>query len=405
MSHSFSDLRKAVIDVGLCTGCGTCAGVCNNRCIAMTRRQGEPEPELVAQCQGCGGCWTVCPGGVIPLGELEEWLYGVRREPSSYDLGVYRSIGRGHAEDNAIRRAGTSGGIVTAILKCALEHGVIDSALVTGYDRSEPYHTQPYLATSHQIVSFAQSKYAMVAVNELLGTVAQSSHIRKVGVVGCPCHIHGIRKLQQSQVRPDISEKIAFVIGLFCATQFYFEGTRHLLLEECGLQALSDVRTIQYRGGEWPGHFIVSSGAGEERVLDRHHYVYHFLLPNYRRDRCMMCLDWSAELSDVSVGDYGPVKEDGERQWGESTFIARSRRGEELMRMAEELGYITSMPLKMNHILGSPGYEIKKHSAGHRWAQRRMYGWPVPDYQYTPKWEPLRRDTYFLPEKIRKSDT
>ena len=400
MRSCFIELKDHVVSKGLCTGCGTCVGVCPHQCLMMKKEKDEPEPALAGNCPGCRICYESCPGKDIPLENLENYVFGSKREQSSQDIGVCRSIVRGHACDSTVRRLGTSGGIVSAILQFGFDLGLIDSALLTGFDEETPYYVKPSLVTSrNQVVAFAQSKYAMVSVNELLGTAARSPEVHKLAVVGCPCHIHGIRKLQMNNMRPDITRKVTLLIGLFCATQFYFEGTRHILSEECGLSSLKEVQRIQYRGGEWPGHFIVETQSGKRIEVDRHHYVYHLLLPGYRRDRCMMCLDWSSELSDFSVGDYGPVKEDGENQLGESTLIVRSAMGEEFLREGEQKGYIKTEPLEKNHILASPGFELKKHSAGYRWFQRRLYGWPIPDYQYEPDFKPVSRKTYFLPEK------
>jgi len=399
MNRSFQDLKADIIDKGLCTGCGTCVGACPYHCIAMKRERGEPEPSLTGSCPGCKICYEACPGKDIPLREMEDFFFGTRRVLSPQDIGVYRALGQGNAANQAVRRAGASGGIVTALLQYALDAGMVDGVLVTGFDEQEPYYTKPFLVTSsHRVVEFAQSKYNMVPVNVLLGEAVRAG-IRRLAVVGCPCHIHGIRKLQMFKLRPDITKAVSFVIGLFCGTQFYFEGTRHVLVEECGVPDVRDVRSLQYRGGDWPGHFIVDTRDGKRAEVDRHHYVYHILLPGYRRDRCMMCLDWSAEISDLSVGDHFAAHREGEAPLGMTSFIVRSEAGERLIKESEEKGYVKTLPLEIEHIFGSPGFEFKKHSAGHRWAQRRLYGWPTPDYQYEPIYEPFRKRINFAPEK------
>lgn len=395
MTRSFEDLKKDVVDKGLCTGCGTCVGSCPHNCLVMTRERGELEPALTGKCPGCKVCYEVCPGKEIPLRDLEDFVFGTRRVQSPQDLGVYRSIGQAHAADVTVRGAGASGGLVSALLQYALDSGLVDGALVTGFDDKKPYNTKPYLVTSSsQIVEFSQSKYAMVSVNELLGKAVRVG-IKRLAVVGCPCHIHGIRKLQMLRLRPDIGKCLTLVIGLFCGTQMYFEGTRHLLVEECEVSDLNQVRRLEYRGGEWPGYFIAETLDGDRKAIGRHQYVYHRMLPNWRRDRCMMCLDWSAELSDISVGDiWGKDK-----ALGESSFIVRSEVGAKLIEDAESHGYIDSQALEMEYILGSPGFELKKHSAGYRWTQRRAYGWPTPDYQYEPDYHPFKKKTHFAPEK------
>jgi coenzyme F420 hydrogenase subunit beta len=401
MKRSFQDLKTDIIDKGLCTGCGTCVGVCLHHCIAIKRENVEPEPVLTDDCPGCELCYKACPGKEIPLRDLEEFVFGTRRTISPQDVGVYKSLGQGHAADQTVQRAGASGGLTSALIQYALDSGLAEGALVTGFDDQKPYYTKPYLVTSsHQVVEFAQSKYAMVSTNELLGEAVRSG-IRKLAVVGCPCHIHGIRKIQMFRLRPDIAKAVTLIIGLFCSTQFYFEGTRHVLVEECGLTGVDEVRSLQYRGGEWPGHFIVETQNGRRVEVDRHHYIYHILLPGYRRDRCMMCLDWSSEVADISVGDHFVAPKGGEVFLGETAFIVRSAFGEKLIKDSEEKGYIRTQPLEIEGIFGSPGFEFKKHSAGYRWIQRRRYGWSIPDYQYEPNPQPFKKRTNFAPEKKR----
>lgn len=162
---------------------------------------------------------------------------------------------------------------------------------------------------------------------------------------------------------------------------------------------MKEVKGLQYRGGDWPGHFIVDTWDGRRAEVDRHHYVYHILLPGYRRDRCMMCLDWSSEISDLSAGDHFAAPKKGEIPLGVTSFIVRSWTGEKLIKGAEEKGYIKTQPFEIEGIFGSPGFEFKKHSAGYRWVQRRLYGWPTPDYQYEPIYQPFKKRTYFAPEK------
>lgn len=400
MKRSFEDLKTDVVEKGLCTGCGTCVGVCPHNCLSMGRERMELEPVLIGICPGCNICYKACPGKDVPLRDLEGFVFGTRRTESHQDLGVYRILGEGHAANEAVRRAGASGGLVSALLQYCLDSGLVDCALVAGFDDQKPYHTKPYLITSDsKAMEFAQSKYAMVSLNMLLGEVVQSG-FKKLAVVGCPCHIHGIRKLQMLRLRPDIGKAITLVIGLLCGTQFYFEGTRHVLVEGCGLNDLNEVRRIQYRGGEWPGHFVAENSDGDRSEVERHHYVYHMLMPGFQRDRCIMCLDWSSELSDISVGDnWAASREEGKLFLGESCFIVRSEIAEKLIKEAENHGYVNTHPLEIEDILGSPGFELKKHGAGHRWVQRRFYGWPTPDYQYEPNYQPFRKKASFAPEK------
>lgn len=394
----FNDLKKEIIDTGLCTACGTCAGICPTASVRMADLDGEPAPELAGTCAECGTCGLVCPGKNIPLRDLEQFTFGRLRDITPLDLGVYRYCASGFAHNSDVRFRGASGGMATALLMHALQSGTIDCALLAGFSKNAPWRTEARLATTPaEIAGAAQSKYACVPVNTLLGEALAAGY-KKIGVVGLPCHIHALRKIQLHREPAGLADKLSLTIGLLCASQFYFEGTRHLLTEWCKIDDFSVIKEISYRGGGWPGHFVVNLNDGRTVTVDRHKYVYHLLIGIYKRDRCEMCIDWSAELADISVGDYWhPLMKPGEEQ-GTSSCIIRSEAGDRLFSDAAARGGISSEPLDALTVTASIGFEIKKHGAAFRLAQRKRFGWPAPDYQYLPQWKPFARDTHLAPE-------
>jgi len=392
----FSDLEDAVINKGLCTACGTCAGICPSVC--MGEEDEEPMPILCGDCDECGICVEVCPGAKVPLLAMEEKVFGRKRSAGQPDYGVYRQLGYGYAEDNLIRNRGSSGGVVTAIFVYALEKGLIDAALVAGFDSKRPWRTAARVATSREeLVEAAQSKYASTPVNQLLLEASESN--KKLGVVGLPCQVQALRKIQLKGIPVKVSSAISLIIGLFCASQFYFQGTRHLLAELGGVDNPEKLKEVSYRGGGWPGHLVGKDGKGRPLEIGRHSYMYHLLLPGYKRDRCEMCLDWSSELADISAGDYWPRH--GGKGGGYTAVIIRSEVGQQVFTDAVADGQVNFTPLPDGEpsIASSIGYEMKKHAAAFRLRQRQRFGWPVPEYDYMPDYRPWSRSFHFAPEK------
>ncbi|TEB09194.1 Coenzyme F420 hydrogenase/dehydrogenase, beta subunit C-terminal domain [Pelotomaculum propionicicum] len=315
MKDSFNDLQSTVINRGLCTACGTCAGLCPAGAIGWADDDGEPLPVLAGACNDCGICGSVCPGAEVNLPVLERFVFGREREDKVPDLGLYQEACASWASVQAVRRLGAGGGMVTALLIFALEQGIIDCALVAGFQPDKPYRTGARLAASmEEILAAAQSKYACVTVNSLLGQALEKG-FRRVAVVGLPCHVHGLRKMQLLGPAVFPAESLALTVGLFCASQFYFEGTRHLLVEQMHVPYIEEVIRLSYRGGDWPGHLVADLKDGRQLTLDRHQYMYHHLMPAFKRDRCEMCVDWSSELADLSVGDYWDPKSKAESLW------------------------------------------------------------------------------------------
>jgi len=396
----FETLHRHIVARGLCTACGTCAGACPAGALAMGYLDLEPVPELKGRCASCGVCLAVCPGAEVNLPELEVFTFGRRRPGRREDLGYYLFCAAAHAGDPGVRHRGASGGLVTSLLLHALDRGLIDCAGVAGFSGEKPWRTEPVLAsTPDEIKAAAASKYACTPVNAVLGRALERGFSR-IGVVGLPCHVHAVRKMQASGEAPGISEKITLVVGLFCAAQFYYEGTRHLLAEWCGIEDFRQIKGMSYRGGGWPGHFVVELKNGQRITVDRHEYVYHLFIAMYKRDRCEMCIDWSSELADLSVGDYWAPHMKPGMEAGTSTCIVRSGPGKRLFDEAAAKGAVVrSAELDPLAVASGVGFELKKHSAALRLEQRRRFGWPVPDYHYLPDRGPFPRERHQAPEK------
>jgi len=301
MKLCFEYLKNKVIDRGLCTGCGTCAGVCPQEVVKMAYLDGEPMPALKGECKPCGICSAVCPGAEVPLLDLEKHVFGRQRKNEESKMGIFSSCLKGYASDPEIRSKGASGGVVTGLLDFALKKDIIDCAVVVGFDPHCVWRPMGMLATSREeIIKGAQSKYSVAPVNAVIQEAVKKGY-KKIGLIGLPCHVHALRKIQLLNQPANIASKIKLVLGLQCAAEMYFEATRHILGEWCGIYDLDSLVSLEYRGGDWPGHMIVKTRDGQTQVVDRHQYVYHLAMPSYKRDRCEMCIDWAAELADVAA--------------------------------------------------------------------------------------------------------
>jgi len=385
----FDALKKTVINSGLCTLCGTCIGICPEEALTLAYDGEEPSPALTGNCIACGLCLEACPGIDVPFPDLDRFCFGREREAVTDDFGVFTFSGKGHAADNLIHEEGTAGGLVTALLVYGLEHGIIDGALVADFDEKKPWRPVAKLATSRkELISASQSKYSAVAINERLGEVMQRG-LERVAIVGCPCHIEAMRKLELKNLAPDVTKRIALYLGLYCGIQNHFEGTRRLLYERCDVKDLSSIVHLQYRGRGQnnASSFIVELADGTKREVPRNQSNPRITM--YFRERCMMCLDFSSEFADISVGDFwGPeAPHEKERL---SSFFVRTPRGERYLKSAQEAGAVMVEPSLPEYLLNCRGFERKKHLNAFRIAERRRYGWPTPNFHVPLNYEPIR---------------
>lgn len=393
----YQTLDSEVISKGLCTACGTCAGVCTAKLITMDYTHQEPEPRLTGPCKACGICYDVCPGKDIPLKNLDEKFLGRSRSFIDEDIGIYKGCYKGWAKDDEVRNTSSSGGMVSALLIYALENDLIDGALLVGWDAEKPYRCKPVIArTRHDVINACRWTAEIVPVNELLRKAVMEDKLKRLAIVGLPCHIHGIRKLQMSGAPAKIAKAIQFSIGLFCAATYYHEGVKHLIHEFSNVKSLDDIETMNYRGGPAPGSLTVKTKDKQTiSVASKHDYTWHFLMSaSFKRERCVMCVDFAAELADVSCGDIFQQVIPGHKKV--VATVTRTNIGEALVKGAAAKGYIECSPHDASLIpCSGMGWESKRHAAMYRLIERKRFGWPTPDYQYPLGQNPKKRKLVF----------
>lgn len=375
-----------VVKRGLCTGCGTCAGICPHEALTMVidPKRGCYLPRIdKGKCTRCGLCVDVCPGHSVDFEGLSSTLMGDIPEETA--LGKYLGCYVGHAIDKDMRYDGASGGLVTALLVFALEHGYIDGALVTRMRPGKPLEPKTFIArTKEEIISAAQSKYCPVAAGAALEKILNSEG--RFAVVGLPCHIQGIRKAEQHI--PKLKDRIRYHISLACSLDYSFHGTQ-ALLRGLGIPA-SSVEALTYRGRGWPGSMLIRQQDGTETTVPLKEY-YKQLGP-YSLRRCTLCSDMLGELSDVSCGDaWIPSVMDSDQN-GSSFALTRTSEGEELLEAAAAEEYIELSGLSVGDLAASQNHAIfKKRKLKARMALFTWTGKRVPAYRQK-FFKPIRND-------------
>ena len=175
-------------------------------------------------------------------------------------IGNYLGIYLAHSTDYSIRFNSSSGGLITQILVFALEEGMIDGALVTGMKKENPLEPEPFIArTKEEIIEASKSKYCPVPANIALKEIMCSKNGDKFAVVGLPCHIQGIRKLEK--VNRNFKDKIALHIGIVCNHAPTFFATEYIMRKN--RIKYEELRNINYRGNGWPGGMQITKRNGD----------------------------------------------------------------------------------------------------------------------------------------------
>ncbi len=148
--------------------------------------------------------------------------------------------------------------------------------------------------------------------------------------VGLPCQLEGLRKTEvlSETLKQDWPGKVSLYVGLLCRENWAYTCFRALIEDDYSLK-LDEVSKFDIKKRNIVA-FKRDGGKLEFPLEESRPYV---------RAGCQVCLDFTGELSDISVGAVGsPMK------W--STVIVRTEKGMELLKGAEKEGYVEVKPIE-----------------------------------------------------------
>ncbi len=156
----------------------------------------------------------------------------------------------------------------------------------------------------------------------ILSTVKslEKGYLRDIAVVGTPCQINSIRKMQCLGIIP--AHLIKYTIGLFCIENFSFDDVARERLEKKLDINLEDIVKLNMKDD-----FIISltGGVTIHVPLEEIHEV--------ARPACFTCHDFSNEYADISVGGLGSPD-------GYTTTLLRTKVGTAIYDEALRKGYV-----------------------------------------------------------------
>src|SRR3546814_258008 len=146
---------ERVLSDDLCSGCGLCAGVSDGAIEMTVVAPGYNRPQIKGRVSDAAETEIAqsCPGS-----RLSPWRSDL--PPSPY-WGPAEAILTGHACDEQVRYAGSSGGALTALLLFALENGTVDRVVQVNADPAFPTRNRVVVShTADEVIAAAGSRYA-----------------------------------------------------------------------------------------------------------------------------------------------------------------------------------------------------------------------------------------------------
>ncbi|MBN2734955.1 MAG: coenzyme F420 hydrogenase subunit beta [Methanomicrobiaceae archaeon] len=237
-------------------------------------------------------------------------------------LGNYKTAVSARAADAEILKCSQDGGIVTQLFAYALEEGIIDGAIVAG-PGAEPWKPEPVVATTKaELLAARGTKYTISPNMMLIKEATRSYGLDKVGIVGTPCQMQALRKAQLYPIAMrGVPDKIALAIGIFCMENFPYMGLETIVEDHCQTKMESAVKMDIGKG---KFSVYTERGALSQIPLGATH--------KYEQPGCHVCLDYVANLADVSTGSVGSPD-------GWSTVFVRTKKGDDVWSKAVKAGY------------------------------------------------------------------
>ncbi|HUC38479.1 MAG TPA: Coenzyme F420 hydrogenase/dehydrogenase, beta subunit C-terminal domain [Acidimicrobiales bacterium] len=298
----WAHLYTEVVTSGLCTGCAGCVIACPHDVLKYDDTGGVYRPWKVEEdggptdcthgVRGCTMCTRACPRFRDWEPEIDNFLFG-RARTAEEVAGVADDIVLARATDPEVLEAGQDGGLVSAILIWALEHDVIDAALVSATDRNgNSQKAVPSVArTRADVLATAGSRYTYSA-NPLAYPEAVSSGAERIALVGMSCQA-SVPAVMSARKTGKVARRLALSIGLLCSKTFDDSIFEELFEARYGLRR-QDIAKINIKG---VFQIWTTDGAYHEVPLKEGH--------EWTREGCKLCPDFAAEHADISTGGIG----------------------------------------------------------------------------------------------------
>ncbi|MFQ3666717.1 MAG: Coenzyme F420 hydrogenase/dehydrogenase, beta subunit C-terminal domain, partial [Sphingomonadaceae bacterium] len=305
-------------------------------------------------------CATACQFIRPDYGRAEAAVHGRARAGEGDELffGPYRRMLRARLKQPLASAQWT--GITTRIGERLLETGAVDAVLTMASDPDDHWKPVPVLVTRPEAMSEVRGMKMGHAPLLALLEPARDAGYRRLAVIGIPCQVHALRKLEAH-----FGFERLYVIGTPCSDNTTTERFHQFL-------ALLSPRpeTITYL--EFRADMLV-----ELRFADGRRRTIPFLelpiseLPgDFFPLTCRTCVDYANALADLTVGYMG-----GE---GEQWLIVRNARGEELVALLGDEVALAPVREKGNRTPHVKGFLENTRRAAGGLPLRRMPKWLRP---------------------------
>ena len=324
MNKGLKGLEEKVISQNLCAACGACLSLCPY----LRSWKGR-----VVKLDSCnleeGRCFAYCPRTEVDLDGIYQKIFGKSYE--EIEMGPVRKILMARARNPQFTKKAQTGGVISALFDFALRDGMIQGGVLTPRD-GELLPQGKIIRNRGKILSCAGSSYVSGPTLEALNKGPWEGKER-IGIVGLPCQVLALARMKASKLdKKTPIDRVDLVIGLFCTWALEYRPFMAFLKEQVSGLPIKKLNITP------PPERILEATAGNKLVRIPVDEIRPFIRPS-----CRICLDMTAELSDISVGTV-----EGKEGW--NTVIVRTATGENLLRRAKKAGIIETKSLPKDNL-------------------------------------------------------
>jgi coenzyme F420 hydrogenase subunit beta len=327
------ELFREVVTSGLCTGCAACVIACPHPVLDYEADNGVYKPfhldldggpdDCTHGQKGCTMCTRACPRFRNWESEIDVQRFA--RERTDEEVWGVGDVLLARASDDSLVDNGQDGGFVSALLIYALQHDIIDAALVSGLEGDgSTWRAKPVVArTKEDVLDTAKSRYTYCA-NLLAYNEAVEGGAERIGLVGMGC-MASAPGAMQARKAGKVARRLSLTIGLLCSKTFDDSIFEELFEAKYNIQR-ADITKMNIKG---VFQIWTKDGGYYEVPLKEAHA--------YTREGCTHCPDFAAEHADLSTGGIGAFGD-----W--TLVIVRTDLGRELISAMKSEGLIETRP-------------------------------------------------------------
>lgn len=365
MASGLQRVVDRVVRNGNCSGCGGCALVSSR--IALDYDAAGFLTPSVSAAGGEGDDVAeakrfreVCPGLSVTAPPATGRWHPI--------FGRYVAGYAGWAVDPDIRHAGSSAGVLTAINAWLVSTRNVHSVLVARQSSTHGTRSESGVArTLAEVRGATGSRYAPTATLGAAGRLSGRS-----AIVGRPCDVAAARTMVGAEIDGD-----PLMLAFLCAGTSSQLATRHAITNLGGEPETTIA--VRYRGDGWPGDFVATDASGDE-MRAPYATAWKDELGRYKPWRCKLCVDATGEHADIAVGDFWDADEQGyplktAADDARSVVIARTPRGDELLRTLRAAGLLELEPADLDEVARVQPHQVeRRRSVAARQVARALVG-------------------------------